>query len=246
MDKQEYLRLKYINHSTQTPFLKRGPCFVWLGDVGSGRGSRQRDRHLFKDGFFSNNTWVVLQLVHILNMVTGTIHTYPVSEDESLQSLKARICHDTGIPEEDQELLQEAGLALIPDKPATQCISDGKVSEPLASYRMPCFSLTLPARKLIMHSDFSFILSVLFIKNYRYLPVFLSQNIRSFVWPSGTHESLDLLVLDHLECPFFGFVAKVMLHSSESTKTVYDVPFVYRTVLTTQAMLVMVPVPKSW
>ncbi|XP_036310897.1 inhibitor of nuclear factor kappa-B kinase subunit beta isoform X3 [Pipistrellus kuhlii] len=70
-----------------------------------------------------------LKLVHILNMVTGTIHTYPVSEDESLQSLKARIRQDTGIPEEDQELLQEAGLALIPDKPATQCISDGKLNE---------------------------------------------------------------------------------------------------------------------
>ncbi|XP_016051098.1 PREDICTED: inhibitor of nuclear factor kappa-B kinase subunit beta isoform X4 [Miniopterus natalensis] len=70
-----------------------------------------------------------LKLVHILNMVTGTIHTYPVSEDESLQSLKARIGQDTGIPEEDQELLQEAGLALIPDKPATQCISDGKLNE---------------------------------------------------------------------------------------------------------------------
>lgn len=80
-----------------------------------------------KLGFF-NNIWVVLQLVHILNMVTGTIHTYPVSEDESLQSLKARIRQDTEIPEEDQELLQEAGLALLSDKPATQCISDGKVS----------------------------------------------------------------------------------------------------------------------
>nr|XP_031547421.1 inhibitor of nuclear factor kappa-B kinase subunit beta isoform X1 [Vicugna pacos]XP_031547422.1 inhibitor of nuclear factor kappa-B kinase subunit beta isoform X1 [Vicugna pacos] len=70
-----------------------------------------------------------LKLVHILNMVTGTIHTYPVTEDESLQSLKARIQEDTGIAEEDQELLQEAGLALIPDKPATQCISDGKLNE---------------------------------------------------------------------------------------------------------------------
>ncbi|XP_073758670.1 inhibitor of nuclear factor kappa-B kinase subunit beta isoform X9 [Callorhinus ursinus] len=70
-----------------------------------------------------------LKLVHILNMVTGIIHTYPVTEDESLQSLQARIQHDTGIPEKDQELLQEAGLALIPDKPATQCISDGKLIE---------------------------------------------------------------------------------------------------------------------
>uniref|UniRef100_A0A8C5Y282 IkappaB kinase n=1 Tax=Microcebus murinus TaxID=30608 RepID=A0A8C5Y282_MICMU len=70
-----------------------------------------------------------LKLVHILNMVTGTIHTYPVTEDESLQSLKARIQQDTGIPEKDQELLQEAGLALIPEKPATQCISDSKLNE---------------------------------------------------------------------------------------------------------------------
>lgn len=71
--------------------------------------------------------WVVLQLVHILNMVTGTIHTYPVTEDESLQSLKTRIREDTGILETDQELLQEAGLVLLPDKPATQCISESKV-----------------------------------------------------------------------------------------------------------------------
>ncbi|XP_042535402.1 inhibitor of nuclear factor kappa-B kinase subunit beta isoform X1 [Dipodomys spectabilis] len=70
-----------------------------------------------------------LKLVHILNMVTGTIYTYPVTEDESLQSLKARIQEDTGILEKDQELLQEAGLALIPDKPAIQCISDGKLNE---------------------------------------------------------------------------------------------------------------------
>ncbi|TKC40415.1 hypothetical protein EI555_010652, partial [Monodon monoceros] len=70
-----------------------------------------------------------LKLVHVLNMVTGTIHTYPVAEDESLPSLQARIQQDTGIPEEDQELLQEAGLALTPDKPAAQCASDGKLNE---------------------------------------------------------------------------------------------------------------------
>lgn len=72
-----------------------------------------------------------LKLVHILNMVTGTIHTYPVTEDESLQSLKTRIQEDTGILEKDQELLQEAGLVLLPDKPATQCISDSKPNEGL-------------------------------------------------------------------------------------------------------------------
>ena len=78
--------------------------------------------------FLPSNIWVVLQLVHVLNMVTGTGHTYPVTEDESLQSLKTRIQEDTGILETDQELLQEAGLVLLPDKPATQCISDSKVS----------------------------------------------------------------------------------------------------------------------
>lgn len=109
---------------------------------------------------FSNNFWVVLQLVHILNMVTGTIHNYPVTEDESLQSLKARIRQDTGIPEEDQELLQEAGLALIPDKPATQCISDSKVGPWLLSSPLAILSGT----------------------QCRYLPVvffFLSWTIRS-------------------------------------------------------------------
>lgn len=110
------------------PLPQARPSLCVAGKFEGSRGSRQRDGHLFRDGFFSSNIWVVLQLVHILNMVTGTIHTYPVTEDESLQSLKDRIRQDTGIPEEDQELLQEAGLALMPDKPATQCISDGKVS----------------------------------------------------------------------------------------------------------------------
>uniref|UniRef100_A0A8C6N0I8 Inhibitor of nuclear factor kappa-B kinase subunit beta n=1 Tax=Mus spicilegus TaxID=10103 RepID=A0A8C6N0I8_MUSSI len=72
-----------------------------------------------------------LKLVHVLNMVTGTVHTYPVTEDESLQSLKTRIQEDTGILETHQELLQEAGLVLLPDKPATQCISDSKTNEGL-------------------------------------------------------------------------------------------------------------------
>ncbi|XP_029459565.1 inhibitor of nuclear factor kappa-B kinase subunit beta [Rhinatrema bivittatum] len=67
-----------------------------------------------------------LNLVHVLNMVTGSVHTYPVTEDESLQSLKARIQADTDILEQDQELLQEAGLALHPQKPAMQCMMDSK------------------------------------------------------------------------------------------------------------------------
>lgn len=61
-------------------------------------------------------------------MVTGTVHTYPVTEEDTLQSVKARIQSDTGIPEQDQELLQEAGLALFSQKLVIKHIGDSKVS----------------------------------------------------------------------------------------------------------------------
>uniref|UniRef100_A0A8C0UP53 IkappaB kinase n=1 Tax=Cyanistes caeruleus TaxID=156563 RepID=A0A8C0UP53_CYACU len=69
-----------------------------------------------------------LKLLHVLNMVTGTVHTYPVTEEDTLQSVKARIQSDTGIPEQDQELLQEAGLALFSQKLVTKHTADSKVS----------------------------------------------------------------------------------------------------------------------
>ncbi|KAH0623097.1 hypothetical protein JD844_031048 [Phrynosoma platyrhinos] len=67
-----------------------------------------------------------LKLVHILNMVTGIVHVYPLAEEETLQSIKAKIEADTGIPEQDQELLQEGGLALFPEKPDIQYQADIK------------------------------------------------------------------------------------------------------------------------
>lgn len=142
----------------------------------------------------------MLQLVHILNMVTGIIHTYPVTEDESLQSLQARIQQDTGIPEKDQELLQEAGLVLIPDKPATQCISDGKVS--------PCSLLKAPFSSDFASRLFGFQLCV--VTRYRYLPVF------SFGMWGPLHgltgdtnpSTLDSLLPDHLGHLSIAFVVK--------------------------------------
>ncbi|NWU82293.1 IKKB kinase, partial [Onychorhynchus coronatus] len=74
-----------------------------------------------------------LKLLHVLNMVTGTVHTYPVTEEETLESVKARIQADTGIPEQDQELLQEAGLALVPQKLVTKHIADSKVNDTAAA-----------------------------------------------------------------------------------------------------------------
>ncbi|NWT06075.1 IKKB kinase, partial [Mionectes macconnelli] len=74
-----------------------------------------------------------LKLLHVLNMVTGTVHTYPVTEEETLESVKARIQADTGIPEQDQELLQEAGLALFSQKLVTKHIADSKVNDAAAA-----------------------------------------------------------------------------------------------------------------
>ncbi|TFK08199.1 mitochondrial Rho GTPase 2 [Platysternon megacephalum] len=74
-----------------------------------------------------------LKLVRVLNMVSGTLHMYPVTEEETLQTVKARIQSDTGIPEQEQELLQEAGLALYPQKLAIQCMADSKVNDATAT-----------------------------------------------------------------------------------------------------------------
>uniref|UniRef100_A0A8D0HFK9 IkappaB kinase n=1 Tax=Sphenodon punctatus TaxID=8508 RepID=A0A8D0HFK9_SPHPU len=68
-----------------------------------------------------------LKLVHVLNMVTGIMHIYPLPEEEALQNVKDLIRSDTNIPEQDQELLQEAGLAFFPEKLATPSLADSKV-----------------------------------------------------------------------------------------------------------------------
>lgn len=78
-------------------------------------------------------------------MVTGTVHTYPVTEEDSLQTVKARIQADTGIPEQDQELLQEAGLALFSQKLDTKHIADSKVSLDTLCLAAECmWALLLP------------------------------------------------------------------------------------------------------
>ncbi|XP_062995602.1 inhibitor of nuclear factor kappa-B kinase subunit beta isoform X2 [Elgaria multicarinata webbii] len=74
-----------------------------------------------------------LKLVHILNMVTGIVHVYSLAEEETLQSVKTKIQADTGIPEQDQELLQEGGLALFPEKPAIQYLADIKLNDATAT-----------------------------------------------------------------------------------------------------------------
>ncbi|KAE8619361.1 hypothetical protein XENTR_v10009735 [Xenopus tropicalis] len=70
-----------------------------------------------------------LKLLSVLNMVSGKVHTYPVSENENLQNLKSRLEQDTGIPEEEQELLQASGLALNPAQPLTQFVVDCTVND---------------------------------------------------------------------------------------------------------------------
>ncbi|KAG8441159.1 hypothetical protein GDO86_006774 [Hymenochirus boettgeri] len=70
-----------------------------------------------------------LKLLSVLNMVSGQVHTYPVTDDENLQSLKTRLQQDTGIPEEEQELLQASGLTLNPLQPLTQYVVDCTISD---------------------------------------------------------------------------------------------------------------------
>ncbi|KAM4575720.1 inhibitor of nuclear factor kappa-B kinase subunit beta [Odontesthes bonariensis] len=65
-----------------------------------------------------------LKLVHVLNMMSATILTYSVADDETVGNLQLRIEKDTNIPAANQELLLEAGLALEPHALATQCAVD--------------------------------------------------------------------------------------------------------------------------
>ncbi|XP_039222795.1 inhibitor of nuclear factor kappa-B kinase subunit beta [Crotalus tigris] len=74
-----------------------------------------------------------VKLVHILNMVTGSVHVYPLAEGETLQSIKVKIQADTGIPEQNQELLQEGGLVLFPEKLDVQYLSDIKLNDATAA-----------------------------------------------------------------------------------------------------------------
>ncbi|KAL7981334.1 hypothetical protein Chor_002230 [Crotalus horridus] len=74
-----------------------------------------------------------VKLVHILNMVTGSVHVYPLAEGETLQSIKVKIQADTGIPEQDQELLQEGGLVLFPEKLDVQYLADIKLNDATAA-----------------------------------------------------------------------------------------------------------------
>ncbi|KAL2092544.1 hypothetical protein ACEWY4_012342 [Coilia grayii] len=65
-----------------------------------------------------------LKLVHVLNMLTVEMLTYPVRASETVGSLQQRIEEDTGIPCDHQELLLEAGLALEPHNLAAQTAVD--------------------------------------------------------------------------------------------------------------------------
>ncbi|XP_036382603.1 inhibitor of nuclear factor kappa-B kinase subunit beta [Megalops cyprinoides] len=86
---------------------------------------RGRDPDYGPNGCFKALDQILgLKLVHVLNMVTAEIFTYPVQEGEAVASLQERIACDTHIPPANQELLLEAGLALEPKSDATQCAVD--------------------------------------------------------------------------------------------------------------------------
>ncbi|XP_076005688.1 inhibitor of nuclear factor kappa-B kinase subunit beta [Genypterus blacodes] len=76
------------------------------------------------DCFSQLDVILQLKLVHVLNMVSAKILTYSISAGETVADLQLRIEKDTEIPAVNQELLLEAGLALEPHGPATQCAID--------------------------------------------------------------------------------------------------------------------------
>ncbi|XP_069096934.1 inhibitor of nuclear factor kappa-B kinase subunit alpha-like [Pleurodeles waltl] len=66
-----------------------------------------------------------IKVVHILNMTSAKILSFPLKPDESLHSLQSRIQQETEINACNQELLLEMGVSLDPRKPASQCVIDG-------------------------------------------------------------------------------------------------------------------------
>ncbi|KAM6965516.1 inhibitor of nuclear factor kappa-B kinase subunit beta [Aplochiton taeniatus] len=82
---------------------------------------RGKDLHSTPNDCFSKLEKILeIKLVHVLNMVSAKILTYPVSENESVAELQLRIERDTKISPDNQELLLEAGLALEPHGEAMQ------------------------------------------------------------------------------------------------------------------------------
>ncbi|XP_039624220.1 inhibitor of nuclear factor kappa-B kinase subunit beta [Polypterus senegalus] len=86
--------------------------------------------------FKSLDVILSLKLVHVLNMVTAEIHTYPVQSQQTIQSLQECIAVDTQVQPANQELLLEAGVPLDPLKDITQCavdykLIDGRIDMPL-------------------------------------------------------------------------------------------------------------------
>lgn len=86
---------------------------------------RGKDSRVTPSDCFSQLQLILqLKLVHVLNMLSAKILTYSVSDDETVANLQLRIEKDTKIPAANQELLLEAGIALEPHGPATQCAID--------------------------------------------------------------------------------------------------------------------------
>ena len=70
-----------------------------------------------------------MKVVHVLNMGTARLHSFPLSPDESVNSLQTRVERETGVAARDQEILLKVGVSLDPRKPARQCVTEGLVRE---------------------------------------------------------------------------------------------------------------------
>ncbi|XP_019635270.1 PREDICTED: inhibitor of nuclear factor kappa-B kinase subunit beta-like [Branchiostoma belcheri] len=62
-----------------------------------------------------------LKIVHVLDMHTGQLYSYPVEEDETVESLMIRLALETQMPVEQQELMFSTGMSPDPNGKVSQC-----------------------------------------------------------------------------------------------------------------------------
>eukprot|EP00058_Branchiostoma_floridae_P019240 XP_002604730.1 hypothetical protein BRAFLDRAFT_80298 [Branchiostoma floridae] len=62
-----------------------------------------------------------LKIVHVLDMHTGQLYSYPVEEDETVESLMIRLALETQMPVEHQELMFSTGMSPDPNGKVSQC-----------------------------------------------------------------------------------------------------------------------------
>lgn len=128
------MEVKFSSHLPEPNNLNRellGPMEQWLQLMLKWNPSERGTDPVFGPNgcFRALDAILDKKYVQILDMQSGTLHTYPVSPEASVQSLQQWIEATTSIPLFTQDLLLETGTALDPRRPVTQCVSDSRQND---------------------------------------------------------------------------------------------------------------------